>query len=648
MNQHTGSAFSAAFPINAIDDIKRLEKTPLEQSINARSTYEIFVNSAAEFGNKVALRFLKTAEPGADHTAWSYSELLKGIHQTANMLHTLGVAPTDAISIMLPGCLEYHLALWGGEAAGIVNPLNPLLSDTHLISLMQAAESKVLIVWGEDTGAAYWTKALNVMHAVPSLQHVLRVPAHSTIPEEAAALPEGVQDFYQLMHTMPDDHLISARDIVADDVAAYFHTGGTTGLPKLAKHSHGNQVFTAWAGVQLQGMKSSDVTINGFPLFHVAGVLPGALAALSAGVEVVIPTTGLMRNPAVVKNYWKLAEFHRTTVLSAVPTALASIAAVPLDGADISSIKVCRTGAAPLPPELGARYRQLFNIAVRESWGMTEMAGISSISPPSVDSPIGCVGFPVPFSRYKVVGLDVNGHPQDAELPCGETGMLLVKSPNVFPGYLNEADTKKAFTEDGWLITGDLGFIDTAGRIHLSGRSKDLIIRSAHNIDPRIIEDALDAHPAVDLCAAVGAPDAYAGELPVAFVTLNGELKASVTELQAYAAERVDDMLAKPKSVFILDAMPMTNVGKIYKPELRRLASLTTVTQKAEAWLKDIAVDAKLDVVASMDSLGKVSVTVQLVSKHTDDTVLERLLAELKKIPVEVVCNNHVTDCATL
>ena len=284
-----------------------------------------------------------------------------------------------------------------------------------------------------------------------------------------------------------------------------------------------------------------------------------------------------MRNREIIQNYWKLVEYHGVTVISAVPTALGALAAVPLDGADISSVIFCRTGAAPVPAELVERYQALFNLKVQESWGMTEMAGISSITPPGVASPVGCVGFPLPFSRYKIVALDVSGEPSEDELTQGQAGLILVKSPNVIPGYVDQQATEKLFTPDGWLNTGDLGFIDEQGRIHLNGRSKDVIIRSGHNIDPKMIEEVLAAHPDVELCAAVGAPDDYAGEIPVAFVTLNGQGKARQeadieAELLVFATENVDEKPAKPRSVTVLDVMPLTNVGKIYKPELRLLA----------------------------------------------------------------------------
>ncbi|MGB1010226.1 MAG: AMP-binding protein [Thiolinea sp.] len=391
--------------------------------------------------------------------------------------------------------------------------------------------------------------------------------------------PVDILDFHQSLTTQPDDHLISGRNIKPDDIAAYFHTGGTTGAPKLAIHTHGNQVFTAWASVQLQSINQDDSTINGYPLFHVAGVLPGSLASLSAGVEIIIPTTKLMRNRDIIHNYWKLVEYHKITVVSAVPTALGALANVPLDGADISSVRFCRTGAAPVPAELVERYQELFNLNIQESLGMTEMAGISSITPPGVPSPVGCVGFPLPFSRYKVVALNAEGKPGEHELPQGETGLILVKSPNVFPGYVDSQATQKAFTADGWLNTGDLGFIDAEGRINLNGRAKDLIIRSGHNIDPKMIEEVLAKHEGVELCAAVGAPDDYAGEVPVAFVTLNQrgrEAGITESELLDFAATHVNEIPAKPKSVTVLEVMPLTNVGKIFKPELRRLAAAKT------------------------------------------------------------------------
>jgi fatty-acyl-CoA synthase len=329
--------------------------------------------------------------------------------------------------------------------------------------------------------------------------------------------------------------------------------------------------------VQLQGLTSSDISINGYPLFHVAGVLPGALAMLSAGAHVIIPTSSLMRNRDVVANYWRLVEKHRCTVLAGVPTVLAALADVPLGDADISSIRYCRTGAAPLPAELGARFERKFGLHVHESFGMTEMTGISSTTPPGVHGPAGCVGFRLPYAQVRIVALKSQTSANALEVAQGERGLVLFKSPNLFSGFLDPKDTAAAFTSDGWLITGDLGWLDAEGRLNLSGRVKDLIIRSGHNIDLGEIEAALNNHPAVQLCAAVGAPDPYAGELPVAFVTLWPGKTIDPAELLAYAARRVDEPPARPKAVFVIEHMPVTNVGKIFKPELRLMAAQRTI-----------------------------------------------------------------------
>jgi fatty-acyl-CoA synthase len=566
VSSHQQANRAPLHPIRTMADVRALESVPLDEAVTANSTYEIFRRSALSFGEKTALTFLPSGDPDETPIRWSYAQLLSGIHRTANALVALGVLATDTVAILLPGCLEYHLALWGGEAAGIVQPLNPLLSDDKLVSLLKATSAKVLIVWGAEGEAGYWSKAVRLRERVASLEILLSVGGN-----RESADPR-VLDFDQALAAQPHDRLLSARQFSSSDVAAYFHTGGTTGAPKLAKHSHAAQVFTAWVCVQMQGALPSDVVINGYPLFHVAGVLPGSLAALSAGVETIIPTSTLMRNKEVLANYWRIVEKYRCTVVSAVPTVLAALSNVALDGADISSVRYCRTGAAALPAELSARYKRLFGLHVHESFGMTEMAGITTITPPGSSGPAGSVGFRIPYSQMRIVKIDPYGNASDEDVAVGEVGIVLFKAPNLFGGFLTESDTRAAFTADGWLITGDLGWVDDQERLNLTGRSKDLIIRGGHNIDPKVIEDALGAHPAVQMCAAVGLQDAYAGELPVVFATLVPGKIATEKELLEFTFNGVDEPAAKPKFLKILDALPMTNVGKIYKPDLREMA----------------------------------------------------------------------------
>ena len=577
-------------PVSSLADIRHIEATPLAQTMPWASTYALIAASAQAHADQPALTFLNTGRPGGPSSTWFYRDLLQGIHQTTNLLHSLRLGPQDVVAILLPGGLAYHLALWGGEAAGIVQPLNPLLSEEKLLSLLRASQAKVLIAHGVDDDSRMREKALRLQAQLPDLKTVLLVhPEGAPLPPD---LPPGTQDFHALRQQQISDHLLSERVFQASDIAAYFHTGGTTGAPKLARHSHGAQVFTAWANASMQGFRASDVTINGYPLFHVAGVLPGALCSLAVGMHVIIPTPSLFRNREVVQNYWRLVEQHGCTLMSGVPTVLAALAGVPLDGADISRLRSVRTGAAPLPPELAQRFAQTFGLQINESLGMTETAGLSTVAPPGLSAPAGCVGWPLPHAQVRIVGLNSDDQATGQDLPAGGKGMVLYRGPNLFSGYLDAAETARSFTPDGWLITGDVGFIDEQGRLHLSGRAKDLIIRGGHNIDPKVIEDALGSHPAVDLCAAVGAPDAYAGELPVAFATLKEGAQVSEDELLAFTAERVDEAPAKPKSITLLERMPVTNVGKIYKPELRALATAKVVQGLIHQVLKPLQTPA--------------------------------------------------------
>ncbi len=552
-------------PIRSMADIEFIEQTPLQALIQVPSTHALFEISARDNGQSPAITFLKTGAADSELYRYSYADLLRKINQVANALLSLGVGHTDTVAILLPGCAEYHFALWGSEAAGIVQPLNPLLTTEKILSLLNATQAKVLIAWADPDDADIWDK---VKQLAADLEHVLYVTHQDTVPD-TVGIKATVHHFSSLIAEQPADRLVSNRNIQANDIAAYFHTGGTTGSPKLAIQTHGAQVYTAWASVQMQGLNSCDSTINGYPLFHVAGVLPGSLACFSAGAHVIIPTTSLFRNKEVIANFWQLVDKFKPTIMSAVPTVLSALADQPINGSDISSIRFFRTGAAPLSEEVAQRFQAHTGMHVHESLGMTEMTGISTITPPGVVAPAGYVGFRTPHARIRIAALDTDGNPTPNEAEPGEVGIILFKSPNLFSGYLGRIERKEYLTDDGWLISGDLGSLSSSGLLKLQGRAKDLIIRSGHNIDPQVIEQALECHPAVKACAAVGAPDPYAGELPVAFVTLKTGHEADAEILKAFAARHVDEPPARPRYVEILPALPVTNVGKIFKPALR-------------------------------------------------------------------------------
>ena len=312
------------------------------------------------------------------------------------------------------------------------------------------------------------------------------------------------------------------------------------------------------------------------PLFHTNALLVSVLGPLLKGLHVVWAGPLGYRDRPLFDTFWKLVEHYRVAAMSAVPTVYAGLAQVPVD-ADISSLALPIVGAAPLPPAVRDAFAAHTGVELCEGYGLTEGTCASARSWPGAPRP-GTVGQRLPYQQARAAAID----PMSGEwafLAPGEVGTLVLRGPNVFPGYVTRgpsgepelrADGK---LRDGWLDTGDLASVDAAGFIRLAGRAKDLIIRGGHNIDPATIEDALLAHPAVAAAGAVGRPDAHAGEVPVAFVTLGPGAAASADELRAWAADHVPERAAAPRHVEIVDEIPLTAVGKPFKPELRRRAA---------------------------------------------------------------------------
>ena len=261
-------------------------------------------------------------------------------------------------------------------------------------------------------------------------------------------------------------------------------------------------------------------------------------------------------------------------------------------------------GAAPLPPAVAAAFEARTGVALCEGYGLTEGTCASALSWPESPRP-GAVGQRLPYQEARAVAVD------DATgawtfLPEGEVGTLVLRGPNIFAGYLVPTESGTELRTDGklkddWLDTGDLASVDADGFIRLAGRAKDLIIRGGHNIDPATIEDALMEHPDVTGAAAVGRPDPHSGEVPMAFVTVAAGSRATPAELEGWAADRVPERAAAPRHVEIIAEIPLTAVGKPYKPELcRRAAEQAARAALAETGLSNhvraVLIDASLEV----------------------------------------------------
>ncbi len=589
-------------PFASIDDIRALEAQPYDAVVPVTSTYALLERSTRLWGTRPALTFLESGERDAPARTVDYATLLANVRRAANLFRSLGVGPDDAVAILAPNLPEAHYALWGAEIAGRACPINNQLNVEHIAALLKAANAKVLVALGPNAELDIWSKVLalqasgvtQVLQIEAGLDSVAMNTGGSIGSAGAAAADSNVQIFQHALAGQPDQ-LTFDPALTRDRIAACYHTGGTTGAPKFALHTHGNQVHTSWFAPRYYGFDEHTVEINGFPLFHVAGAFVYGLSCLAVGAQQILPTLTGMRNAAFVRNYWHHCGRFGVTALAGVPTVLAALMNVPRGNANTATVRIALTGGSPLPTELADQFEAHTGLPVRNILGMTESAGLLSIGLLHAPRVAGSTGLRLPYSQVKAVRMNA-GEP-DFSHTCapGETGIIVACGPHVSPGYTDARRNAGMFTADGWLISGDLGHVDAAGNIFITGRAKDVIIRGAHNIDPGMVEEAFLAHPDVSMCAVVGEPDAYAGELPVAFITLKpgvmaGAAAGAGADLDSIAnailvaiAPRIAERPAVPKRVTVIDAMPMTAIGKIHKPTLRLRAIETKLGEMLAA-----------------------------------------------------------------
>jgi fatty-acyl-CoA synthase len=541
-------------------DIIALEKLPVTERIRQKNVYEIVRDSGARYADRVAFRFLSGTTPNDPVRDVTYAEMLKRVFQTANLLHASGVGPNDTVTILMPGVPETFFALWGAEIAAVANPVNYFLNASQITGIMKEADATALIAADPSLFPDIWPKVEAIRAAMPGLK-VFRVGGKGPAPA-------GVTDYEAALDLQPGDRLLAPKTLERDTVAALFHTGGTTGLPKLARHTHGALALAAWTNVLIFDLGPGTVMINPLPQFHVGGSIIGGLSPIANGWTVLLPTPLGARNPNVVRDFWSIVERNRVTIGGAVPTSLAAIMNVPKGDHDLSSLRVFISGGSTVPVELIRRIEGELGVPVVEGYGMTEVHCYSTMNPMHGERRPGSVGLRLPYTEVRVADVAGDGTIR-GDCPLGTIGHVLMRGPQVTPGYLDKRHDRGAMLADGWLDSGDLGRLDADGYLWLTGRSKDLIIRGGHNIDPIVIEEALVRHPAVETAAAVGLPDAYAGEVPMAFVQLRPGAQATPDELREFCRKEIPERAAVPVQVVPIPVMPLTGVGKIFKPALR-------------------------------------------------------------------------------
>ena len=574
----TISAPATAPLMDTMADIKAFEKLPLLSRFPFTNSYALIMDSARRFGDQPALEFLLSGEPDEAAQTISFKQLAADVTRTANLLHSLGVCADDAVSVILPILPQSHPVIWGAQACGIANPINPMLEAGHIAEIINAAETKVIVCLAPSAHSDLWKKLKEVLNHTSTVHTVLAVRQAGLTNEEPLELSGHqveILDYNSAIAAQSATELLHQRSLEPDQLAAYFHTGGTTGRPKIAQLTHGNMAFLGQLMQVYTAHQERQTVMCGLPLFHIYGVVIQGIAAFSVGYRVVLLTPAGFRNVVAMKNFWRHIARFRVKSFSTVPTVLTVLAQIPVADADISSLTNINSGAAPLSPAFEQSFEKKYAVEISNGYGMTETTALISRAPEQ--QPVGSVGMRVPYSRIRIALLE--GSRVVKNCAVGEGGVILVKGPQVFQGYKSETDNTYAWIEDGWFNTGDLGYMDADGFLYLSGRAKDLIIRSGHNIDPELIEEPLNSHPAVASSIAVGMPDPFAGELPMAFVVLVPDSTCTSSELREYCKQHISERAAIPKRIEIIDAMPLTAVGKIFRPALRQRITETVLKE---------------------------------------------------------------------
>ncbi|MEN9011418.1 MAG: acyl-CoA synthetase [Yoonia sp.] len=581
------------------------------------TTYGLLSQTTAKFPDRKALSFQLFSGPNDPCETFTWSELKEKTTQAANMFRDLGIGENDVVAYMLPCANEAVLTYLGGQVAGIVNPINPLLDAEQIGAILRETGAKVLVTLRAFPKTDVAQKAAEAVALAPNVETVLEVDLHRYLtgvkklivplirPKNPVTHNAKVLNFNAEMNKRSTT--LGFADSTEDRVAAYFHTGGTTGMPKVAQHRFSGIVYNAWLGDRLL-FTEKDVQMCPLPMFHVFAAIVSLGASLSSGAQIVFPTPQGYRGDGVFDNFWKLVERHKATFMITVPTAMSALMQRKVD-ADISSLRLAFCGSAPLPLELYRRFEEAAGVTICEGYGLTEATCLVSINPPEGEKRVGSIGIPFPYTDVRIVDVAT-------QTDCGTDaiGEICIASPGVYDGetYTEKAKNAELFYPGEnsplgdavqYLRTGDLGRIDAEGYLWITGRAKDLIIRGGHNIDPAEIEEALAGHPAVAFAGAIGQPDAHAGELPCAYVELVDGAEVTEAELMAYAKEHIYERAAHPKHLEILDELPKTAVGKIFKPDLRKSA----ITRIFNAALTNAGVAAEVGSVSEDKKRGLVT-----------------------------------------
>jgi long-chain acyl-CoA synthetase len=457
----------------------------------------------------------------------------------AGGLAELGVGPGDVVSVFLSNRLEFLEAWWGILKAGAVfGPVNPAYTSSEAGYVL--GHSGAVAVVTDASGAEVIGAVRGELPALRELISVEPGVAGATTLDELAARTSGTPD----VERQPDD------------LASILYTSGTTGKPKGAMLSHRNLLINATQGAELVPLSPGDRVGMLLPLFHANAQVVTFLMPMLIGCQV------MMWERFSASEFWPTVEAFAPTTLSAVPTILAAVLNAPGAPTRETSLRYVICGAAPLSVELLTAFSSRFGIRILEGYGLTETGCIASLNPYYGDRKAGSIGLPIRGQQMEIVGEDGQRTEDDAY------GEIVIKGPNVMLGYLHNPEATAESIRDGWLHTGDIGYVDSDGYFFIVDRTKDMIIRGGENIYPREIEEVLYAFPGVLECAVIGVPHAVRGEEVLAVVVAADGVVLDLEAMAAFAAERIA-RYKLPREIVLRDALPKTPTGKLSKAPLR-------------------------------------------------------------------------------
>jgi long-chain acyl-CoA synthetase len=536
------------------------EGVPAHIDYPEMNIYEFLVNSAKKYGGRTAIWFMKNKI--------SYKKLDEITNRLATALVNLGVKRGDVVAIMIPNFPQFIMSYYGILKAGaIVTACSVLHTEHELAYQLNDSGAEIIIAWDNQV------EKINKIRDRTRLRHVIitNVFDYSPMAPRNPSEIAGTLQFLNLIdNTKPNPPKFETN--AKEDIACLQYTGGTTGLPKGAMLTHYNLVsnctaIVAWSGGDFR--EGKETILTNLPLFHIYG------QTVCMNLHILIGSTiALNPDPRDQKSLFEIIKSTNATMFPGVPTMYMKL--LERDdledyAKDLRSIRVCNTGAAPMPPEVMKEFEERTGAIILEGYGMTEASPVTHTNPFKGQRKMGCVGMPIPDTEVKIVKIDDYTQP----VPLGEAGEIIIKGPQVMKGYWNKPEATADQIRDGWLLTGDIGKMDEDGYFYIVDRKKDMIDVSGFKVYPRELEDCLFENEAVENAAVIGVPDPNlpGSEKVKAYIVLKDGYKES-EEMEAQIKDYCRELVAPykvPKFIEFRKELPETLVGKVLRKDLKEI-----------------------------------------------------------------------------